>query len=155
MKKITLSTKLRSFYYRLMTHSLSTNVQLLKWKKSNTDKCSFCNIEVESIVHLFWECDTSKFLWNQLQTWYKNKTNQNLHLTCRKIFMWKISSKALNCKNTIVLVTLQYLYASRCLNVIPNFSILKSKILEIYNIEKYIATKHNKLKKHNSKWQGF
>ncbi len=155
MKKITLSTNLRSFCYRLLTHSLSTNIQWLKWKKSDTDKCAFCNTETETIVHLFWECDIAKFIWNQVQNWFKNKTHQNLHLSCRKILLCKTSNKALHCKNTIVLTTLQYIYACKCLEEIPNFAILKSKILDIHNIEKYIATKNNKLKKHTSKWQCF
>ncbi len=33
IKVITLSTKLRSFYYRLLVHALITNVQLHKWKQ--------------------------------------------------------------------------------------------------------------------------
>ena len=57
--------------------------------------------------------------------------------------------------NTLCLITLQYIYASRCLKNIPNFGHLKSKILEIQNIEKYIAIKNDKVKKHESKWKGF
>ncbi len=60
---------------------------------------------------------------------------------------------ALHCLNTIVVITLQYIYASRCLGNIPNFGHLKAKILDAQNMEKYIAIKNNKLKKHDSKWK--
>ena len=61
----------------------------------------------------------------------------------------------LDCVNSICLVTLQYIYGSRCLKKIPNFAQLKSLILDEQNVEKYIATKNNNLAKHMKKWQGF
>ena len=67
----------------------------------------------------------------------------------------KIASKPLSCINTIGLITLQYIYASRCLKKFPSFAQLKSKILDVQNIEKYIAIKNNRLKKHEIKWKGF
>ncbi len=50
---------------------------------------------------------------------------------------------------------MQYIYASRCLKAIPNFNQLKAKILDMHNIEKYIAIKNDKMKKHQKKWKGF
>ena len=49
----------------------------------------------------------------------------------------------------------QRVYGSRCLRKIPNFAQLKLKILDEQNVEKYIATKNDKLGKHIRKWQGF
>ena len=155
VKVITLSTKLRSFYYRLLVHSTITNVQLYKWKMIDSDKCTFCDLAQENIIHLFWDCPTAKHIWGQVTKWYNSKTNQNVVLSCRKILLGKVSTKAFHCINTIVLITMQYIYASRCLKVIPNFTQLKSNILDMHNIEKYIATKNDKLKKHEIKWQSF
>ena len=154
-KVITLSTKLQSFHYKLLIHATITNVKLLKWNMVNTDKCTFYNVEIETIEHLFWNCPTAKHLWNQVVQWLRDTTNQTVHLTVKKVLLCKIASKPLSCINTIGLITLQYMYASRCLKKLPSFAQLKSKILDVQNIEKYIAIKNNRLKKHEIKWKGF
>ncbi len=155
IRVITLSTKLRSFYYKLLIHAVSTNVTLLKWNIVDTDKCTFCNAESETIRHLMWECPTAQHLWNQLLQWLKNTANQTVHLNVKKVLLCKIISKPFNCLNTIGLITLQYIYASRCLKKLPSFAQLKAKILDVQNIEKYIAIKNDRLKKHEMKWKGF
>ncbi len=155
IKVITLSTKLRSFYYRLLIHAVITNVTLLKWKTLDTDKCTFCNVETETVKHLFWDCPTAVHLWNQVINWIKDSANQIVHLTVKKVLLCKLAPKQFSCVNTIGLITLQYIYASRCLKKLPGFAQLKSKILDVQNIEKYIAIKNDRLKKHEIKWNSF
>ncbi len=138
-----------------MHQATVTNVKLFKWKIKDTDKCTFCNVQSETILHLFWECQTARHIWNSTVQWYREKTGQIVHLDSKKVIFCKPNSNALHCLNTIVLITLQYIYASRCLGNIPNFGHLKSKILDAQNIEKYIAIKNDKLKKHDLKWKGF
>ena len=87
--------------------------------------------------------------------WLKDTTNQTVHLTVKKVLLCTIASKPLSCINTTGLITLQYIYSSRCLKKLPSFAQLKSKILDVQNIEKYIAIKNNRLKKHEIKWKGF
>ena len=41
---------------QIMRGSLPTNSYLLKAKIKNSDRCSFCKAEVETIEHLFWSC---------------------------------------------------------------------------------------------------
>ena len=94
-------------------------------------------------------------MWNSVTQWYKEKTGQIVHLNSKKVLFCKPMKNALHCLNTICLITLQYIYASRCLGCIPNFGQLKSKILDAQNVEKYIAVKNDKLKKHETKWKGF
>ncbi len=155
IKVITLSTKHRSFLYTLLHQATVTNVRLLEWKMHTTGNCTFCDVHQETLLHLFWECPTAKHLWNSVMQWYNGKTNLNVHLNSKKVLLCKPVSNALHCLNTIVLVTLQYIYASRCLGNIPNFGQLKAKITDIQNIEKYIAVKNDKMKKHDNKWKGF
>ncbi len=155
IKVITLSTKLRSFLYTLLHQATVTNVQLFKWKIKPTDKCTFCNVETESILHLFWECQTARHMWNCVIQWYSQKTGQTVHLNSKKVLFCNPNSNALHCLNTICLITLQYIYASRCLGHFPIFGHLRSKILDAQNLEKYIAVKNEKLKKHELKWKGF
>ena len=144
---ITLSTKLRSFLYRLTHFAIMTNTKLYEWNVVDSELCTFCNTEPETYVHLFWECPVAKQLWNQIEIWVKNKANRNITPSCKKILLCKLSANNLDCVNSICLITLQYIYGSRCLKKIPNFAQLKSLILDEQNVEKYIATKNNNLEK--------
>ncbi len=132
-----------------------TNVKLYKWKIVDSDMCTFCNTEPETYIHLFWECHVAKQIWNQIVSWCKNKANRNITPSLKKIMLCKLSTNRLDCVNSICLITLQYIYGCRCLKKLPNFAQLKSKISDEQNVEKYIATKNNKLDKHRKKWQGF
>ncbi len=89
---ITLSTKLRSFLYSLLHQATMTNVQLFKWKIKDTDKCTFCNVQTETLLHLFWECQTARHLWNLLLQWYREKTGQTVHLDSKKVLFCKPNS---------------------------------------------------------------
>ena len=68
--RLTLSTKLRSFQYRLINFAIVTNVQLCKWKVKDSPKCTFCNDKEETYLHLFAQCQTvHNYLWMPLQKW--------------------------------------------------------------------------------------
>ncbi len=109
----------------------------------------------ESIIHLLWECDVAQQLWNQLSVFCKQKSNRNVQLSLKNVIFDRIVTKPFDCINTMCLITMQYIYSCRCLKAIPNFACLKSKILDNQNIEKYIATKNDKMKKHETKWKDF
>ena len=48
--------KLRSFQYRLLQRALITNVQLKRWKIIDSDNCTFCGMEKETVQHLLAYC---------------------------------------------------------------------------------------------------
>ena len=37
------------------------------------DKCTFCHDQPESIIHLFWHCNTVQYLWDTLANWVAEK----------------------------------------------------------------------------------
>ena len=61
--KTTQDTKLRWFQFRILHNLIATKSFLIKIKQSSDDKCSFCNIEVETISHLFWHCSHVQKFW--------------------------------------------------------------------------------------------
>ena len=60
MRKITNSSKLRSFQFRLLHLSIVTNVQLKKWKILDSDICTFCKNYSETLEHLFFHCENAQ-----------------------------------------------------------------------------------------------
>ena len=55
--------------------------------------------------------------------------------------------------NTCLIISKQYIYACRCLNKIPNFHELLERIKFYKIIEYKIASKNDKVTKHNRKWE--
>ena len=66
--RITNILKYRSFQYRLLQRSLMTNlVHLFKWKIVESEKCSFCKEEKETILHMLFACKYTEQLWIEVQ----------------------------------------------------------------------------------------
>ncbi len=155
IKIMTLSTKLRSFHFRLLRNVIFTNDKLKSWNLVASDKCTFCNIEIETPLHLLWHCQTASHLWNQLSIWCKNHANRTMNLTLKRVIFCIITDNPKDCINTICLIAMQYIYSARCLKTLPNVACLKDKILDMMNIEKYIATKNNQMTSFRKRWNGF
>ena len=49
-------SSLRAFQYNIVLRTVPTNKYLMRCNLVNTDKCSFCQINTESIEHLFFYC---------------------------------------------------------------------------------------------------
>ena len=64
--KSTISTVLREFQYKFLHRCIFTNDRLFKCKLSETNKCSFCKTQVETVNHLFWDCAVTQRFWNQV-----------------------------------------------------------------------------------------
>ncbi len=152
---VTLCTKLRSFHFRLLHNAITTNDKLLEWKILDSDRCTFCGTSVETITHLFWECQVAQQLWNRLRDFCKQKGNRTINLSLKNIIFSRIVPKPFDCINTMCLITMHYIYSCRCLKVLPSFACLKFKISDMQNMEKYIAVKNDKEKKHEIKWKYF
>ena len=54
--QVTKDTKLQWLQYRINYRILAINSYLFKIKYIDSDTCSCCNIETETITHLFWDC---------------------------------------------------------------------------------------------------
>ena len=64
----TIDTYGRNFHYKCSQNILYLNERLFKFGKSTTSRCSYCDNENESILHLFYSCNNTKSLWNSFQT---------------------------------------------------------------------------------------
>ena len=116
ISKLTLSTKLRSFQYRLVNLALITNIDLYKWKIKNTDSCTFCQLERETYLHLFVKCkEVRKKMWVPLRRWLDYYCYLELPDLADEIMLNNYKGPYGLLVNTIVLITKQYIYAKRCL----------------------------------------
>ena len=85
-----LDSKLKSFQFKILHRSLTTNIFLNKCNIKQDDKCTFCQNEPESIEYLFWDCNFVQKFWKNVSEQFKSYFNFN---------------NALNKKNDLLRVT--------------------------------------------------
>ena len=61
--RTTLETKLREFQFKILNRIVFTNEKLFRFDMAESDKCAFCQTEVESIEHLHFSCKISTVFW--------------------------------------------------------------------------------------------
>ena len=76
-----------SFQYRLLNYILFTNNKLFKIGLSLTDQCTFCNLNEETLYHLFFECSRVQAFWECFVDWWRDVAHENLMLTL-KMLCW-------------------------------------------------------------------
>ena len=77
----TASTKLRTFHYKFLHRRIATNDFLKKINLKQSDKCSFCQREIESISHLFLRCSATIAFWNDVKQFLIQKGLKSTALT--------------------------------------------------------------------------
>ena len=86
---VTNHNKLRSFQYRLLTYSIVTSRCLKRWNIIESDLCTFCNLQEETIIHLLYLCPKVQPLWSALKEIAKNYRHGVMNLTLHRI-IWNL-----------------------------------------------------------------
>ena len=79
----TMESKLQAFQYQILKRSLVTNKLLCIYKIKDTNKCHFCNSGVETIEHLFYDCNIVRKFWLDLSNILPVDLNSK-KVMCRK-----------------------------------------------------------------------
>ena len=104
-------TTLRWYQYRISHRILATNDYLFKIKDSKL--CTFCNIEPESLINLFVECEHVENIWHMLENWILVTCGFLSNYNKSEILFGKIGKKYLACIITILIVK-YYIYKRKC-----------------------------------------
>ncbi len=149
----TKSAKLRYFQFQILHRTLVTNRKLKLWNIKETDLCSFCELEVESICHLFYDCLHIKIFWFRLKNWVTKKTENRTDFDISKTELILGKPK---CKNRLVnlvyLVAKQYIYACRCRGTFPHLIEYINRLKDIRDSELYTAKYGKKYNEYQQFW---
>ena len=129
--------KLRWFQFRLLNRILCTNTLLVKIRKSDDPKCTFCNETNESIDHLFWDCEFTRKFWTDVQSWFNSILNTNLSFRKDLVLFGNYQYKDY-VFNNILLVLKFNIYKSRVKKEKPSFAFGKNDLNSFYFQEKYL-----------------
>ena len=142
--------KLKEFQFKINNHILVTKSFLYKINKADDNMCSFCNQHPETILHLFYFCETVKTFWADLKNWLEKQANITLQLTIKSILFSKQAHNVL--VNYLSLLAKYHIYRTKFFTnqiSMENFLIYVRRKLQN---EKYIAKLHNKQDTFIAKW---
>ena len=149
INRISIYTKMCSFHYRFLTKAIIVNIHLAKYKIKSTNLCTFCEIETETITHLFKQCQCVKGLWTQVERWI----NVNIPAMNKLDFILnRIKDNPRHVENMIIVAGKMFTYQCKCKQESPSYQKFKIWIENLYEIENKIARRNNKLDIHDLKW---
>ena len=107
-------SKLRVFQFKLLHRRLATNDFIKTIKLRDNDLCNFCQMEKETLIHLFWNCTVTSCFWHNFRQWLlKNETFvRSFELTPSLVIGLK--THPLLCKNFHFLFLVARLYIWTC-----------------------------------------
>ena len=150
----TIDSKLRCFQYKILHNTLYLNQKLFLFCKHDTPLCSFCNLEDETVIHLFVHCSKTKGLWCTVIEFFKI----NLHIPPLPpqiaIFGFlEADDKVFLILNHLLLLFKYNVYVSRSSKVLSFEALLKS-IMKVCKLEKILSqSDERKRKLFTEKWK--
>ena len=152
--KCTLHTKLRWFQFRLIHRILGTNSFLAKIGKIESNLCTFCRSEEETLLHLFCTCPITLSFWDKVLTWIKNKLNLTLILD-KQMQLFGILDYRMGALNIILLLCRYYIYRVKMQKSLPLLELFQKDVKSYFAVEKYIFIKNDEVTKFNRKWDNY
>ena len=141
---------LQNFYYNFVHRNIATNKFLFKCKLVESSLCDFCNMEVDSIEHLFWSCQKTQIFWNELFKWL---IEIGVDITQDKFLAFFHSKNKIT--SYILLFAKYYIYKCKTKKKVPNNVIFKLKLYNRISLEKYRALQNDCLDVFNTEWSNF
>ena len=149
--KLTKDTKLQWLQYRIIYRILATNSYLFRIGYKNSEMCTFCNFDKETIQHLFWECTYVQEFWNSTISLINNKLNVNIQLTVQDVIFGK--DNVADIINMVILLGKSYIYQQRVNNSRPIYTGFISFMKYYQKMEKIIYCRKNKIESYRNRWR--
>ena len=145
--------KLQGLQYRINCRILGTNLYLCKIKTKNSDLCTFCNIESETIVHLFWDCIYVNPILGEFVTWVNTISKLNFELTPVDVILGKLNASAI--LNLLLILLKLYIYQQRLNNKTPDLTGFLSFLKYYQKLEKHVFQRRQQILQFDTKWSHY
>ena len=148
----TTSTRLKYFHFKIVNRIISTNVFLEKIGVTDDNSCSFCHNELETLVHLFWQCRKVQDFVQKINQ--EIITSNNLqHYIPLNVKSWFFLSDTTPLQMLIITLAKLVIHESRMKGFQPSIAYLKNKLQQEADIERLKSRKLGQEKQFESKWK--
>ena len=126
--KFRLCTKdnnIKELQYKILHRYIPTNKLLFQMSKTPSDKCTFCEMYIETIEHIFFHCQFVRNIWFRVEHRIYEVENITIGLTVSDVLLHydMYNKNVLNVKNininTVLLYVKNYIWQSKLASVIP------------------------------------
>ena len=106
--KCSKETYLQSLQWKIIHGIYPTGTTLKKMKIKVTDLCEYCG-EIDTLQHFFFECNTLKCLWKDIERRIERITNTYIHLSAHEVIVglvnkYRFRKNIIDSLNLLVLV---------------------------------------------------
>ena len=120
LKTVSSETFISSFQFKFFDDIIYTNVRLAKIGYVPKDTSAFCDVDSETVLHLFYECPfTNRFLKKFEDFWFA-LSNEHEELSQRDVFIGKS-----DLLNYFIILAKLHIWSSRHCTKSPNFDVFK------------------------------
>ena len=78
---------MRTFQYKVLNSILYTNDKLYKIGFSQSNKCTFCKSDLESLYHLLYICPLSRNFWADFESFWSSISKEEIHLSLQDVIL--------------------------------------------------------------------
>ena len=142
LKFSTKDCKLRWLQFRILHSILTTNRSVAKYNENQSDLCSFCNKESETIYHLIWDCNIVKEFWHRLILLLRTRCKHMDTLTLDRQHIILGQSENIYSDpvfDLFVLLAKRYIYRSKVQGTHLEIKHFLRELFERYKAEKLIS----------------
>ena len=143
-------TKTKEFQYKFLHDLLSNRYWLCKWNLSDNEFCTHCgngNSNVETIQHMFWDCESMTNFWRQFEDFLR-LNGQSIRLNKEKVFLGVSDTFV----SKIIFTAKMYIYNKRIHNEPVHILGFKGYIASLKRMEYLIAKENDMVDVWNETW---
>ena len=142
------------FQYKILFNILDTNEYLYKIKISNSNLCRLCGECPETILLLFAQCKEVQNLWQNLNSWIRNKLSIDIDfLDSRKILGYEDYDTHFWPLNFILTNVRNYIFWCSKYNFKINIYFLQKRLENKFKEQKTLAIINQTEIKFNKRWE--
>jgi nitrogen regulatory protein PII-like uncharacterized protein len=147
-RKTMINTKMQTWVYKYTMRAVPYNKKLFEMGLSPNNLCTFCQEEIESITHLYWECRLIQDLWTFISTKFNTNINTKLGLLGLQQICYKRNPGIYMYTH----LTRYYIHVCKCAGNIPTVYGLERIIMTRKNREREIAVRNNNYRNFQERW---
>ena len=137
--------------YKILQNILVNTYWLHKWNIEESNVCKICELTVDNIRHVFWDCRYTQVFWEQFKDWWNEKhTNDPIDVLDMNIVFLGTQNKVL-CE--VVILAKQYIHYKRIHNESPTLVTWLLYCSKVKAVELAIAKQNNTLTQWLEKWE--
>ena len=125
---------MKDLQYKILFRFVATNKLLFKMGKVASRACTFCEIEQESIEHLFFDCQMIKDFWLSIFEIWNYITNSNVLPTSRDILLGRYFERTEKGEilNTLIIIGKFYIWNCKLKLNLTNVKLFQDIVKETF-----------------------